>query len=212
MIQIVIVDDDSNCVVLIERILKKTPGMDVIGSFACGEDMLAAAPSLCPDVVLMDHKLPGEDGIAITQTLKRLLPLTKVIILTGNECPFIAERAVRAGVEGFLLKDDQPRVRIPDAIERVNAGVDMILTSKSQRHIIERFRWISDIMEALWPRLTDKETEVMELVKDGYVGKEIAERLRMSENTVETHIRNIRKKSTDRTMPGIIKQRAAFSV
>ncbi|GAC1622134.1 MAG: response regulator transcription factor [Ktedonobacteraceae bacterium] len=187
-IRVLIVDD--HCVVRqgLRVFLGLDPELEVLTSEAThGEEALCMARQLQPDVVLMDLIMPGMDGIAATESIRRELPKTEVVVLTSvlEDAQVIA--AVRAGAIGYLLKDTQAD-EICRAIKAAAAG---------QVHLAPQaaLRLMREVQLPKRPEaLTERETDVLQLLAQGASNKEIARDLSLGEKTVKTHISSILSK------------------
>jgi DNA-binding NarL/FixJ family response regulator len=164
--------------------------MEVVGEAADGEEAVALARSQTPDVVLMDIRMPGLDGLAATRRIAddARLPGVRVVILTTFELDEYVYEALRAGASGFLVKDTEPAELLRGV--RVVAGGEALLSPSVTRRLIEEFA-----TRAKEPRpareldaLTDREREVVALVADGLSNAEIGERLVVSPATAKTHV------------------------
>ncbi|GAC1431663.1 MAG: response regulator transcription factor [Ktedonobacteraceae bacterium] len=187
-IRVLIVDD--HCVVRqgLRVFLGLDPELEVLASEAThGEEALCMARQYQPDVVLMDLIMPGMDGIAATESIRRELPKTEVVVLTSvlEDAQVIA--AVRAGAIGYLLKDTQAD-EICRAIKAAAAG---------QVHLAPQaaLRLMRDVQLFQRPEtLTERETDVLQLLTQGASNKDIANKLSLGEKTVKTHISSILSK------------------
>jgi DNA-binding NarL/FixJ family response regulator len=172
----------------IAGVLRDAPGVDcALAVSACEEALSAVEAGEVPDIVLMDIGLPQMDGIEGTRLLRQLSPSTRVIMLTVHDEEDKIFEAICAGASGYLLKP-LPLDRLLAALSDVAAGAAPIngyIASK----ILERFATLAS------PRgdygLTDREREILTLLVDGLVMKQIASRLAISYHTVDTHVRNI---------------------
>jgi DNA-binding NarL/FixJ family response regulator len=164
--------------------------MVVVGEAGDGIEAVAKTRELRPDVVLMDVRMPGRDGLEATRDLLRELPETHVLILTTFDLNEYVYEAMKAGASGFLLKD-VPRAQLVDGVRTVAAG-DALLAPAITRRLIEQFvkrppssvRPLPPEIEAL----TARELEVLKLVARGRTNSEIAAELFISEATVKTHV------------------------
>ena len=193
MIRVLIADDQALVRTGFTMILDATPDIEVAGEAADGAAAVTMARALRPDVILMDVRMPGTDGITATGQVTAELPGVRVLILTTFDLDDYVHAGLRAGASGFLLKD----VPAPDliaAIRTVAAG-DSVLSPSTARRLIERF--VPLIPAAAAPRedslaaLTSREKEVFGLVAQGRSNKEIADALFLSEGTVKVHVSRV---------------------
>jgi DNA-binding NarL/FixJ family response regulator len=175
-------------------ILEAEADMEVVGEAGDGEEAVAAARRLRPDVVLMDVRMPDVDGIEAT---RRLLggegSDAKIVMLTTFDMDEYVYDALRAGASGFLLKDVPPE-QLVAGIRAVARG-DALLAPSVTRRVIEEFvRRPPDSVRTAPPELADltaREVEVLELIARGFANSEIAKELFVSETTVKTHVAHI---------------------
>ncbi|MFC4015231.1 response regulator [Nonomuraea purpurea] len=191
MISVLVVDDQ----VLIRAglaALLRAAGFTVVGEAADGEEAVRQAAEVKPDVVLMDIRMPGMDGIRATERILSTAepPAPKVLILTTFDLDEYVYNALRLGASGFLLKDTLPE-RLIAAIQTVASG-DILLAPTATRRLIEAF---TKQPEAAPPpelsSLTARELQVLRLVGHALSNKEIAERMSVSESTVKTHLNRV---------------------
>ncbi len=190
-IRVLLVDDDALVRAGLQMILSSSEEMEVVGEAADGADAVATAQAHRPDVVLMDIRMPGMDGIAATSALRSLQAPPHVIVLTTFQADEHVLSALRAGAEGFLLKDTAP-AEIVHAIRLVAAGEAMLSPSVTRTllsHLgnegtTDRRRFAAQRLESL----TDREREVATAVGSGASNAEIAASLFMSEATVKAHV------------------------
>ncbi|MGN7977964.1 response regulator [Microbacterium sp. 22195] len=165
------------------RAVLDTDDVQVIGEAATGEEALALAAHLHPDVVLCDLRLgAGIDGIRTTAALRALDPAPAVLILTTFDRDAEIRGAIEAGAAGYLLKEVAPEL-ILDGIRRAAAG-GMVLAPDLAARLLEGLR-------SPLPRLTDRETEVLRLLATGAANREIARTLFVTEATVKSHLAHI---------------------
>jgi len=190
MIRVLVADDQALVRDGFRMILDEQEDIEVVGDAADGLEAVARARELRPDLVLMDVRMPGRDGLEATRELLRELPETHVLILTTFDLNEYVYEAMRAGASGFLLKD-VPRRQLIEGVRTVAAG-EALLAPAITRRLIEQFvKRPPASARALPPQLeslTAREFEVMKLVARGRSNTEIAGELYISEATVKTHV------------------------
>jgi len=190
MIGIVVADDHEVVRAGFAALLDTQPDFTVLGTAADGAEAVRACHDLRPDVVLMDVRMPGTDGIEATRQLAAGDLPPKVLILTTFDLDEYVFDALRAGASGFLLKDVTAE-RLFDAVRVVAAGEALLAPAVTRRLISEFARIRRPAPAAAAPALaalTPRETEVLRLVAEGLSNPEIAARLVVTEETVKTHV------------------------
>jgi DNA-binding NarL/FixJ family response regulator len=165
-------------------LLATTDDLQCIGATGDGTAALALVDELEPDVVLLDLSMPGLDGMGVIRALRRRGRSVPVLVLTSYSDSGLVLEAVRAGADGYLLKQSEAEV-ILDGVRAVAAGrapVDPAVASQLMTDIRER---------SAAEELTEREREVLELVRQGHPNKSIARRLEISERTVKAHVTRI---------------------
>lgn len=183
-IRVLIADDHSVVRKGLRMFLGRDPELALVGEAADGQEAVALARQLRPDVVLMDLLMPGMDGIAATAIIRRDLPETEVIALTSVLESDSVVGAVKAGAIGYLLKDTQAS-ELRRAIKAAAAG-QVQLSPQASAYLVQQVR-VPETTEAL----TGRELEVLRLLVDGQSNKEIARTLQVSSDTAKTHVRHI---------------------
>ena len=188
-LRVVIADDQPMMRAGFKAVLEATGSIEVVAEAATGEESVAAAEAHRPDVVLMDIRMPGMDGIEAT----RRLPRQRVLILTTFGLDEYIIEALRAGASGFLLKD-APTREVVEAVRAVAAG-DAVLAPAVTRQLLDQVgrrlpAAVSRTPDGL-AELTDREQEVLRMLAVGMSNAEIATALVVSEPTVKTHVSNL---------------------
>ena len=192
MIRVVVADDHALVRGGFQMILEAQPDIEVTGEAANGLEAVELARSLAPDVVLMDVRMPGLDGIEATRRVTAAsVQGPRVLMLTTFDLDEYVYRAIRAGASGFLLKDVRP-AELVHAVRVVSSG-DTLLAPAITRRLLEEFvrRPLPGQRPAELGELTDRESEVLGLVARGLSNAEIAQRLFLGETTVKTHVTRI---------------------
>ena len=190
MIRVLIADDQELVRAGFRALLDAQPDFDVVGEAANGREAIMLAGKLRPDVVLMDIRMPGLDGLAATREIAAddRLAGVRIVILTTFELDEYVFEAIRCGAAGFLVKDTKPAELI-EAV-RVVAGGDALLSPSVTRRLISEFaaRAKEPPRSEALAELTEREREVMALAATGLSNEEIAQRLVESAATAKTHV------------------------
>ncbi|WP_329363958.1 response regulator transcription factor [Streptomyces sp. NBC_01483] len=197
MTTVLIVDDQPLQRLGFRMLLESTPDTEVVGEAAHGADAVRRAAELRPDVILMDVRMPGMDGIEATRRVVASGDRSRVLILTTFDLDEYAHAALRAGASGFLLKDAHPEELLA-GIRAVAAGDAVIAPALTRRlldayakHLPRDSSSQSGQRTAGDPRvraLTEREYEIFVAIGQGWSNSEIAERLVVAESTVKTHV------------------------
>jgi DNA-binding NarL/FixJ family response regulator len=194
-VRVLLVDDDNLMRAGLKAVLSSDSAIEVVGEAGDGREAVAQARAGRPDVVLMDVRMPGLDGISATREVLAISPEIKVAILTTFEDDDYIFGALDAGASGFLLKRTRPE-DLMAAVHTVAAG-EALLSPSVTRRVIERAAEHPPPDVSAHARLTDltpRELEVLELIAHGLSNGEIAAALVVEESTVKTHVRRILRK------------------
>ncbi len=183
----VLIADDHNVVRMgLRRMLELDGGIKVVGEASNGEEAITKASGLSPDVIIMDLKMPGMDGITATREIKQRLPNVNVLMLTLYSEDFVAQ-AIEAGASGYLLKDSEGE-QIVGAVHQVHEGLSPIDPSLTRGLVMELSKLGNNRRSVL---LSGRQIEVLTLIADGVASGEISNQLFISPSTVKRDIRNI---------------------
>lgn len=183
MQKVVIVEDNEPLSQVFCEMVNNTDNFKIVGSYANCEDALRYLKEDKPDIVLMDIELPGIDGIQGTKEIKKIIPNTKIIMVTVYENSRNVFDALCAGAVGYLTKNASTDTLINSLEEASNGGAPMSI--KIAKMVVESFRKAPDTI------LTERETQVITMLSQGSSYKSIALKLDISINTIKYHIKNI---------------------
>ncbi|WP_338040839.1 response regulator transcription factor [Nocardiopsis baichengensis] len=192
-VRVLLVDDQVPLRRALRTVLSADPGIEVVGDVGDGRAAIEAVRSQGVDVVLMDIRMPGLDGVGATKEVTRLSPTTRVLILTTFDADELVAAAVRAGASGYLTKDTRPNA-LRKAVHDVAAGTSALAPGVAAT-VIDLLREApraeprtsAEPLGALSPR----EVDVFMLIAAGRSNTEIGEELFLSQNTVKTHVRAV---------------------
>ncbi len=191
-ITVVVADDQELFRRGMQTVLAVEAGFAVLAQARDGEEAVAKVAELAPDVVLMDVRMPGIDGIEAARRIRQSTPSTRVVMLTVSDEEDDLYGAVRAGANGYLLKDASLD-DVADAVRAVARGESLISPSMASKLLAE-FTAVTGgggTEQEAAPRLSPREIEVLKLVAQGHTNREVAAALHLSENTVKNHVANI---------------------
>ena len=194
VVRVVVVDDHVLYRRGLEMVLGTEEDILIVGEAANGVDAVEEVARTRPDVVLMDVRMPGGDGIEACRQIRERGLSARVVMITTSEDEKDLVAALRAGAKGYLLKD-APAEQIVDGIRAVNAG-ESLLSPALTSTLLAEFTALVGAEEDQDPgaSLTEREREVLAVLGEGCTNKEIAARLFISENTVKNHVHNLLEK------------------
>jgi DNA-binding NarL/FixJ family response regulator len=194
VIRVLVVDDQPLVRNGFRMILEGQPDLELVGEAADGLEAIDYVRELDPDVILMDVRMPNLDGVEATRRLTDANTRARILVLTTFDLDEYVHAAIRAGANGFLLKDVQP-AELVAAIHVVAEGNAVFAPAATQR-LLERFASASATADAKrnLDHLTEREREILRLIASGLSNAELAERLHLSETTVKTHVSSMLRK------------------
>jgi len=194
-IRVLLVDDHPLFRKGIASLLSSEPGFEVLGEASDGQEAIEKARGLMPDVILMDISMPGVNGLEATQRIKQEIPYVRIVILTVSDEDQNLFEAIKSGAQGYLLKKIEPQTLFQTlrGVLEGEAPLSRVMATKLLAEFARQRRAASE------PRtptatLTEREKEVLGLLAAGKTNKEIAGALRIAENTVKNHLKNILEK------------------
>lgn len=191
-----IVEDSDQLRQTLARVIARAEGFHCVNQYESAESALEGLPTAKPDVVLMDINLPGMNGVECVRRLKQALPQTQVVMLTVYEDTENIFNALAAGASGYMLKRT-PRAELLDAIREVQQGGSP-MTAHIARKVVQSFQKAGASPQPA-ENLSQREQEVLDCLSQGFLYKEIADKLGISYETVHTYIRRIYEKLQVRT-------------
>ena len=196
--RVVLADDHGIIIDGVKSILAKESGLEVVYTTHQASGVLEYVKLHSFDLLITDFSMPGMDGLTLIRTLKRILPEVKIIVLSMHDEVHLAKEILKSGVNAYVLKKDTQQ-ELLSAIREVMAG-RIYLSNDINKLLITHL----DNQEE-GKLLTDREKEIVKLIAKEYSNKQIAEELFISERTVETHRKNIFRKTGTNSLVGLIK-------
>jgi DNA-binding NarL/FixJ family response regulator len=192
-IRVLVADDQPLVRSGFRMVLEDRSDLELVGEAGDGAEAVSLAGQVDPDVILMDVRMPGVDGVEATRRLIAAGTRARVLVLTTFDLDEYVYAAIRAGASGFLLKDVEP-AELVDAIRVVAAGNSLFGPAATER-LVARFAQEPDPAAARnLDALTDREQEILRLMASGLSNAELAEQLHLSETTVKTHVSAVLRK------------------
>jgi DNA-binding NarL/FixJ family response regulator len=192
-IRVLVCDDHDLFRKGLRMVLEAEEDIVVVAEAGDGEQAVARVEELAPDVVLMDVRMPRMGGIDATRVIRQLFPTTRIIVLTVSDEEDDLYGAVKAGANGYLLKEVSIE-EVADAVRAVYGGQSLISPSLASKLLNEFEGQIGTIKEAVLgagPRLSEREVEILKMIALGMGNHDVAERMGVSESTVRNHVANI---------------------
>ena len=197
-VRILLVDDHAILLDGVRNLLDKEDGVTVAGVASDAHKALDFLKNHEVDIVITDFHMPGMDGLSLVHTIKRIKPEVKTIVLSMHDESHLVKEILKAGINGYVLKKDTHK-ELLKAIREVHGG-NIYLSSDINKILITNLQNPDE-----GKLLTDREREIVKLIAQEFSNKDIAEALFISERTVETHRKNIFKKTGTNSLVGLIK-------
>jgi len=189
--KVIVVEDNRGLREQLVQILGSAKDIRCVGAFGSAEEALKEVPARKPDVVLMDIKLPGMSGIECVAELKRMLPALQIIMVTVYEDSERLFRALKAGANGYLVKSGPPS-HLLEAVRDVSGGGSP-MSSHIARKVVQHFHLLGP-SPAEAENLSPREQQVLGLLAEGFIYKEIGDKLKIGVETVRTYVKSICQK------------------
>lgn len=196
--KILIVDDHAIVLDGLKSLLSKFEGIEIAGVASNGEEGLKQLAQTKAELVITDLNMPGMDGLEFIKTVRNDFPPTKIIVLSLHDEPHFIRNIMKQRVQGYILKNDASS-ELVEAVERILDG-KTFFSSKINQALMEQLN--EPNCEKL---LTERELEIIKLIAKEFSNKQIADQLFISERTVETHRKNIFRKTESNNIVGLIK-------
>jgi DNA-binding NarL/FixJ family response regulator len=212
-IRVLITDDHPRFREGMQFMLRREPDLELVGEASTGEEAIDKAAALQPDVILMDLRMPGVNGVEATRRIMETSPHIRVLVITMYEDDDTVFAALRAGARGYLLKGAD-KAEVLRAIRAVASGEAIFGPVVAQRLIQYFATQRPDPTPKVFPELTEREREILALIAQGWSNAEIATRLVVSLKTVRNHVSNIFSKLevADRTAAILRARRAGLGL
>ncbi|MBI2216231.1 MAG: response regulator transcription factor [Candidatus Rokubacteria bacterium] len=187
----------------LRKLLETFEGVEIAGEAADGHEALELVERYRPHLLILDIAMPGLNGIEVTARVVREHPSTRVIVLSMHSAEEYVLRAIRAGADGYVLKDATP-AELEEAIRTVSRGHTYLHPAVS-RHVVEDYvRRVSREADPV-ERLTPRQREVLQLIAEGHTTKGIAQKLGLSVKTVESHRAQLMERLEIHDVPGLVR-------
>ena len=202
-LRLLLADDHALFRAGLRLLLREIADTEVVAEAGDGQEAIALAEQHRPDVVLMDISMKGRNGIEATAQIKRLLPDTRVIILSMLESEDFIAHALRAGASGYLLKDSaEPELEL--ALAAVTRG-ETYLSPRVSKHLVEAYLRGAPLDVSPLGLLSGRQREILRMIAEGRSTKEIAYELSVSVKTVETHRAQVMERLDIHDVPGLVR-------
>ncbi|WP_151997707.1 MULTISPECIES: response regulator transcription factor [unclassified Imperialibacter] len=196
--KVYLVDDHAILMDGVKSLLNATDEYEVAGTASTAEDALKYLQNEPVDILISDYSLPGMDGLGLVKVMQRIRPEVKILIMSMHDEGHLVKEILKEGIKGYLLKKDSQKELIA-ALDQIRAG-RTYLSNEINTLLIQNLQNPDE-----GKLLTEREREILKLIAKEYTNKDIAEELFISERTVETHRKNIFRKTKTNSLVGLIK-------
>lgn len=196
--RVFLVDDHAILLEGIKSLLSQLPSIEILGEANSAEDAIKYLTSNEIDLLITDFNLPGMDGLSLLRLVKKTSPQTKIIVLSMHDESHLVKDILKEGVDGYVLKNDSHK-ELLHAVQSVSEG-KIYLSNDINRIILDSLHAPEENK-----LLTEREREILKLIAKEFSNRQIAEHLYISERTVETHRKNIFRKTKASSLVGLIK-------
>lgn len=196
--KVYLVDDHAILMDGVKSLLNATDEYEVAGTASTAEDALKYLQNEPVDILISDYSLPGMDGLGLVKVMQRIKPEVKILIMSMHDEGHLVKEILKEGIKGYLLKKDSQKELIA-ALDQIMAG-RTYLSNEINTLLIQNLQNPDE-----GKLLTEREREILKLIAKEYTNKDIAEELFISERTVETHRKNIFRKTKTSSLVGLIK-------
>jgi len=198
MMKTLLVDDHAILLDGVHALLEKEDGISIVATASSAEQALDLLKQHQPDLLITDFNLPGMDGLSLIRRVKKLYPDMKIIVLSMHDETHLVKEILKEDVNGYILKKDSHR-ELSEALRQISNG-KVFLSNEINKMLIRSLNFPDDNK-----LLSEREREILKLIAKEYSNKQIAEELFISERTVETHRKNIFRKTGTSSLVGLIK-------
>ncbi|WP_339812710.1 response regulator transcription factor [uncultured Imperialibacter sp.] len=197
-VKVFLVDDHAILMDGVRSLLNNTEEYEVVSTASTAEDALKYLQNEPVDILISDYSLPGMDGLGLVKVMQRIKPEVKILIMSMHDEAHLVKEILKEGIKGYLLKKDSQKELIA-ALDQIRAG-RTYLSNEINTLLIQNLQNPDE-----GKLLTEREREILKLIAKEYTNKDIAEELFISERTVETHRKNIFRKTKTNSLVGLIK-------
>lgn len=197
-VKVCLVDDHAILLDGVKSLLDATDEYEVVAAASNAEDAILYLQNNQVDILISDYSLPGMDGLGLVRVMQKIKPEVKIIIMSMHDEAHLVKEILKEGIKGYLLKKDSQK-ELTAALEQVRAGKTYLSNEISNLLIVN----LQNPDEG--KLLTEREREILKLIATEYTNRDIAEALFISERTVETHRKNIFRKTKTGSLVGLIK-------